>query len=86
MAFLPSDEIAQRHTWRNPWKRSYSKHRKAYWQVYSDLCQKVERRSPYKSGRRLLDILDMSILDFLMGNFFYCNSSVLVSSSLILSC
>ncbi|KAL8593352.1 hypothetical protein ACOMHN_067308 [Nucella lapillus] len=68
MAFLPPEKMARRQTWRNPWKRSYSKHRKAYWEVYSDLCDKVKKRSPYNSGRRLLDIVDMSVLDYLMGN------------------
>ncbi|KAK7502292.1 hypothetical protein BaRGS_00006245, partial [Batillaria attramentaria] len=68
MAFLPPEKMAKRQTWRNPWKRSYSKHRKAYWEVYDDLCEKVKVRSPYNTGRRLLDIIDMSIMDFLMGN------------------
>ncbi|KAL8558211.1 hypothetical protein ACOMHN_055461 [Nucella lapillus] len=68
MAFLPSDTLADRLTWRNPWKRSYSKRRKAYWEAYDDLCVKIRRRPPYSSGRRLLDIMDMAVLDFLMGN------------------
>lgn len=68
MAFLPADTLADRLTWRNPWKRSYSKRRKAYWEAYDDLCDKIRRRPPYSSGRRLLDIIDMSVLDFLMGN------------------
>ncbi|KAL8558220.1 Extracellular serine/threonine protein kinase fam20c [Nucella lapillus] len=68
MAFLPSDTLADRLTWRNPWKRSYSKRRKAYWEAYDDLCVKIRRRPPYGSGRRLLDIMDMAVLDFLMGN------------------
>ncbi|XP_076451530.1 extracellular serine/threonine protein CG31145-like [Babylonia areolata] len=68
MTFLPPEKMARRQTWRNPWKRSYSKHRKAYWEVYPDLCEKVRKRAPYSSGRRLLDIVDMSVLDFLMGN------------------
>ncbi|KAJ8313280.1 hypothetical protein KUTeg_009169 [Tegillarca granosa] len=66
--FLPPDRIADRKTWRNPWKRSYSKHRKAYWEVYDDLCEKVKQRPPYDSGRRLLDLIDMHVFDFLTGN------------------
>ncbi|KAK7112956.1 extracellular serine/threonine protein CG31145-like [Littorina saxatilis] len=68
MAFLPPEKMAHRQTWRNPWKRSYSKHRKAYWEVYDDLCEKVKKRAPYNKGRRLLDIVDMSVMDFMMGN------------------
>lgn len=66
--FLPPERIAPRKTWRNPWKRSYSKHRKAYWEVYDDLCQQVQEKEPYNQGRRLLDIIDMHIFDFLTGN------------------
>lgn len=66
--FLPPDKLAARKTWRNPWKRSYSKHRKAYWEAYDDLCEKVKQRPPYNKGRRLLDLIDMHIFDFLQGN------------------
>jgi len=65
--FLPPEKIARRKTWRNPWRRSYSKHRKAYWEVYDDLCDKVKLKSPYNKGRRLLDLMDTHIFDFLTG-------------------
>ncbi|OWF45619.1 extracellular serine/threonine protein kinase FAM20C-like [Mizuhopecten yessoensis] len=67
-AFLPPEKIAARKTWRNPWKRSYSKHRKAYWEVYDDLCDKVKTKSPYNTGRRLLDLMDTHVFDFMTGN------------------
>lgn len=67
-AFLPPEKIARRKTWRNPWKRSYSKHRKAYWEVYDDLCDKVRTKPPYNNERRLQDLIDMHIFDFLTGN------------------
>ncbi|KAH9502566.1 hypothetical protein Btru_069010 [Bulinus truncatus] len=67
-AFLPPVERAKRKTWRNPWKRSYSKHKKAYWELNNDLCEKIKVLEPYNSGRRLLDILDMAVFDFLTGN------------------
>lgn len=66
--FLPPEKLAARKTWRNPWKRSYSKHRKAYWEAYDDLCEKVRQRQPYNKGRRLNDLIDMHIFDFLQGN------------------
>ena len=34
----------------------------------NDYCKTVRKTHPYSEGRRLLDIVDMSILDFLMGN------------------
>jgi len=67
-AFLPSKSIAPRKTWRHPWRRSYHKRRKANWETDDDYCEFVKEVIPYNKGRRLLDIMDMAVLDFLMGN------------------
>lgn len=32
-----------------------------------DYCEEVKQTPPYDSGTRLLDIMDMTIFDFLMG-------------------
>ncbi|KAF2360275.1 FAM20 C-terminal [Trinorchestia longiramus] len=66
--FLPGKEAAPRKVWRHPWRRSYHKRRKAQWQVDEAYCDLVRDVHPYSEGRRLLDVVDMSILDFLMGN------------------
>ncbi|XP_063286450.1 extracellular serine/threonine protein kinase FAM20C [Pelobates fuscus] len=67
-AFLPDLSLAKRKTWRNPWRRSYHKRKKAEWEVDSDYCEEVKQTPPYDSGTRLLDLIDMTIFDFLMGN------------------
>lgn len=67
-AFLPDLSLAKRRTWRNPWRRSYHKRKKAEWEVDPDYCEEVKQTPPYDSGTRLLDIMDMTIFDFLMGN------------------
>ncbi|XP_051522888.1 extracellular serine/threonine protein kinase FAM20C-like isoform X3 [Myxocyprinus asiaticus] len=67
-AFLPDLTLAKRRTWRNPWRRSYHKRKKAEWEVDPDYCEEVKQTPPYDSGSRLLDIMDMTIFDFLMGN------------------
>lgn len=67
-AFLPSSDIAERKVWRHPWRRSYHKRRKAQWELQSDYCDTVRTTPPYDSGRRLLDLMDMAIYDFLTGN------------------
>uniref|UniRef100_A0AAR2KT29 FAM20 C-terminal domain-containing protein n=1 Tax=Pygocentrus nattereri TaxID=42514 RepID=A0AAR2KT29_PYGNA len=67
-AFLPDLALAKRKTWRNPWRRSYHKRKKAEWEVDPDYCEEVKQSPPYDSGTRLLDIMDMTIFDFLMGN------------------
>lgn len=67
-AFLPDLSLAKRKTWRNPWRRSYHKRKKAEWEVDPDYCEEVKQTPPYDSGHRVLDIMDMTIFDFLMGN------------------
>ena len=67
-AFLPSKSVVPRKTWRHPWRRSYHKRRKAAWETDPDYCDIVKDVSPYNQGRRLLDVMDLSIFDFLMGN------------------
>ncbi|XP_053132416.1 extracellular serine/threonine protein kinase FAM20C isoform X2 [Hemicordylus capensis] len=67
-AFLPDLSLAKRKTWRNPWRRSYHKRKKAEWEVDPDYCEEVKQTPPYDRGTRVLDIMDMTIFDFLMGN------------------
>uniref|UniRef100_A0AAJ7X676 Extracellular serine/threonine protein kinase FAM20C-like n=1 Tax=Petromyzon marinus TaxID=7757 RepID=A0AAJ7X676_PETMA len=67
-AFLPDTEIAPRTSWRNPWRRSYHKRRKANWEIDPNYCSEVRKTAPYNSGTRLLDVMDMTVFDFLMGN------------------
>ncbi|XP_061702101.1 extracellular serine/threonine protein kinase FAM20C [Syngnathoides biaculeatus] len=67
-AFLPDLNLAKRKTWRNPWRRSYHKRKKAEWEVDPGYCDEVKRTPPYDRGARLLDVMDMSIFDFLTGN------------------
>ncbi|XP_054913822.1 extracellular serine/threonine protein kinase FAM20C [Poeciliopsis prolifica] len=67
-AFLPDLALAKRKTWRNPWRRSYHKRKKAEWEVDPDYCEEVKQTPPYDSGSRLLDVMDMTVFDFLMGN------------------
>ncbi|XP_073995753.1 extracellular serine/threonine protein CG31145 isoform X3 [Rhodnius prolixus] len=67
-AFLPPKEIGPRKVWRHPWRRSYHKRRKAQWEQEADYCNLVRDIPPYNEGRRLLDLMDMSVLDFLSGN------------------
>lgn len=54
--------------WRHPWRRSYHKRRKAQWETEDNYCSLVREIPPYDRGRRLYDLMDMAVLDFLMGN------------------
>ncbi|CAG9864003.1 unnamed protein product [Phyllotreta striolata] len=67
-AFLPSQKLAPTKVWRHPWRRSYHKRRKAQWETDPNYCNLVRDIPPYNKGRRLLDLMDMSVFDFLIGN------------------
>lgn len=68
-AFLPSKNVAPRKVWRHPYRRSYHKRKKAVWETDTLYCENVVKKTPpYDAGRRLLDLIDMALLDFLIGN------------------
>ena len=68
-AIFPNEKIAERITWKNPWRRSYSKREKAAWEVNNDHCElNVKDKPPFNKYRRLLELIDMHIFDFLGGN------------------
>uniref|UniRef100_A0A674NRM9 Extracellular serine/threonine protein kinase Fam20C-like n=1 Tax=Takifugu rubripes TaxID=31033 RepID=A0A674NRM9_TAKRU len=65
---LPDLSLAKRRSWRSPWRRSYSRSKLAKWETQSNYCAKVKKTPPYNEGTRLVDFMDMVILDFLMSN------------------
>ncbi|NWI61979.1 FA20C kinase, partial [Todus mexicanus] len=65
---LPDKTLAKRRSWRSPWRRSYHKSKKAEWELNPNYCTQVRQTPPYDRGHRLLDLIDMTVLDFLMGN------------------
>lgn len=65
-AFFPD---AERKVWRHPWRRSYSKRKKALWETNVDYCKDVRQSSPYNTHvGRFLSVIDMAVFDFLTGN------------------
>lgn len=52
----------------NPWRRAYSHRRKAKWIKDDDYCDEVQVDPMYEKGRRILDVMDLTILDYLIGN------------------
>ncbi|CAL8352271.1 unnamed protein product [Boreogadus saida] len=63
---LPDLSLAIRRTWRSPWRRSYSRSKLAKWETEPDYCSTVKKTAPYDKGTRLVDFIDLAILDFLM--------------------
>ncbi|XP_067254843.1 extracellular serine/threonine protein kinase FAM20C isoform X2 [Chanodichthys erythropterus] len=67
-AMLPDLSLAQRRSWKSPWRRSYSRSKLALWETDNNYCDSIRKVPPYDRGTRLVDLIDMSILDFLMSN------------------
>ncbi|CAN9508629.1 unnamed protein product [Ophioblennius macclurei] len=67
-AYLPGLSIAPRVSIASPWKRSYTFAGREEWEVNPFYCDTIKQTYPYSSGNRLLNIIDMSIFDFLTGN------------------
>ncbi|KAJ8001663.1 hypothetical protein DPEC_G00171800 [Dallia pectoralis] len=67
-AMLPDSSLAKRRSWRSPWRRSYSRSKVAAWETDPHYCDTVKKTAPYDKGTRLVDLIDLTILDFLMGN------------------
>ncbi|XP_055300427.1 extracellular serine/threonine protein CG31145-like isoform X2 [Sitodiplosis mosellana] len=53
---------------KHPWRKAYNPYSKAIWELDPKYCKKVKTQPPYNKGRRLLDLIDMAIFDFLSGN------------------
>ncbi|KAI4891651.1 hypothetical protein NFI96_003532 [Prochilodus magdalenae] len=67
-AYLPSLSIAPRISIPNPWIRSYTFTGREEWEVNPAYCDTIKGLYPYSSGNRLLNIIDMTVFDFLTGN------------------
>lgn len=67
-AFLPDKSYVPRKTWRHPWRRSYHKRKKAQWEEDDNYCDEVREVAPFQNSRRLADLADLAIFDFLTGN------------------
>ncbi|KAI6240115.1 hypothetical protein M3Y99_00497300 [Aphelenchoides fujianensis] len=68
--FLPDDQSVPRRHNKSPYRRTYSKKTQlATWQTDMRYChERVKNRQPYGHGRRLLDLVDLHLMDYLIGN------------------
>lgn len=65
-AFLPVDKHDIKGT-PYPWRREYSKRWKAEWLNNPNYCEEIKKNSTY--SHRMLDIMDLSVFDFLIDNW-----------------
>ncbi|VDM75550.1 unnamed protein product [Strongylus vulgaris] len=67
--FLPDESVVPRRHNRSPYRRTYSKKNQvAEWQSNMNYCtDKVKVKKQYAHGRKLLDLIDLHILDYLIG-------------------
>ncbi|XP_072270117.1 pseudokinase FAM20A [Pyxicephalus adspersus] len=66
--FLPSLSLAPRLSVPNPWIRSYTFTGKEEWEINLAYCDSIKQLPPYNNPQRLLNVIDMAIFDFLIGN------------------
>uniref|UniRef100_A0AC34FRZ0 FAM20 C-terminal domain-containing protein n=1 Tax=Panagrolaimus sp. ES5 TaxID=591445 RepID=A0AC34FRZ0_9BILA len=68
--FLPDDTTVPRKHNKSPYRRTYSKKTQlAVWQQDMKFCHwKVKNQKQYAHGRRLLDLIDLHVMDYLIGN------------------
>jgi hypothetical protein len=68
--FLPDDSSVPRKHNKSPYRRTYSKKTQlAIWQQDMRYCTwKVKTKQQYAHGRRLLDLIDLHVMDYLIGN------------------
>uniref|UniRef100_T1HJI1 Fam20C domain-containing protein n=1 Tax=Rhodnius prolixus TaxID=13249 RepID=T1HJI1_RHOPR len=52
---------------RHPWQRTYNKNQ-AMWEMYTEYCDVIKKAKPYKDERKLLDLVETSVFDFLIDN------------------
>ncbi|XP_076321215.1 glycosaminoglycan xylosylkinase-like isoform X1 [Tachypleus tridentatus] len=64
--WLPETFVLKKY--RSPWQRTYRKDVPARWEVDPNFCVRVQQLSLYQSGSRLLDLIDASVFDYLIGN------------------
>uniref|UniRef100_A0AC34Q557 FAM20 C-terminal domain-containing protein n=1 Tax=Panagrolaimus sp. JU765 TaxID=591449 RepID=A0AC34Q557_9BILA len=68
--FLPDESNVPRKHNKSPYRRTYSKKTQlAVWQQDMRFCTwKVKEQKQYAHGRKILDLVDLHIMDFLIGN------------------
>ncbi|CAL1533963.1 unnamed protein product [Lymnaea stagnalis] len=64
--WLPTDFKMTIH--KHPWSRTYRDGVQAKWETDDAYCAKVKKVPKFNSGHQLLDIIDTSIFDYLIGN------------------
>uniref|UniRef100_H2ZTF7 FAM20 C-terminal domain-containing protein n=1 Tax=Latimeria chalumnae TaxID=7897 RepID=H2ZTF7_LATCH len=67
--FLPDLKLAKRHSWRNPWRRSYNKRKKAEWLSSCAFNEAVSQLSPgYINNSNKSNRVSLSLGRLVLGN------------------
>ncbi|XP_035212897.1 glycosaminoglycan xylosylkinase-like isoform X2 [Stegodyphus dumicola] len=54
--------------YRSPWQRTYKDTVTARWEQDFNYCDQIRKINMFKKGNRLLDLIDASVFDYLIGN------------------
>jgi hypothetical protein len=65
---LPSKPLIKWKSTTHPFRRSYNKKKKAEWEINENYCFEYVFQDTIYHSKLLLDLMDMSIFDFIIGN------------------
>jgi hypothetical protein len=65
---LPSKPIVKWQVFNHPYRRTYTKRKKALWEIDESYCSTKLLQDVAYSSKLILDLMDMSVFDFLTGN------------------
>lgn len=65
---LPNKPLLKWKATEHPYRRSYSKKKKAVWETNNNYCYEEVFQETAFHGKVLLDLMDLSVFDFIIGN------------------
>ncbi|CAF0711253.1 unnamed protein product [Brachionus calyciflorus] len=65
---LPSKPAVKWETARHPYRRTYTKKRKAEWEVNDQYCEETVFRNTIYHSKLFLDLIDLCVFDFITSN------------------
>ena len=65
---LPSKPIVKWQVFNHPYRRTYTKRKKAQWEIDENYCSAKLLQDVTYNSKLILDLMDMAVFDFLTGN------------------
>lgn len=65
---LPGKPVVKWDTARHPYRRTYTKRKKAEWEINEKYCEQTVFKNTIYHSKHFLDLIDLSIFDFITSN------------------